>query len=233
MRPPRHHVLAVDAFRPGQVRDGACDAQGPIAAAGAQAPAPVGVEQRAFGARRGVDVRAQQRGVHVGVARRTGAAQALALALARRDDTLALGRRRGRAGARELACGGPLQVQHEVEPVEQGPAQPARVPREVGVGAAAPRRRRVPARARVGRGHEHEARREDRRPLAAHHRHAPVLERLAQRLERRARELRQLVEEQDPVVGEARLPRRGHRPAADEPRRRHLVVWGAERALGD
>ena len=82
--------------------------------------------------------------------------------------------------------------------------------------AAAAPRRRVAARARVRGGDEHEARREDRRALAAHDRHAAVLQRLAQRLERRARELGQLVEEQHAVVGEARLARRRDRAAADQ-----------------
>ena len=78
----------------------------------------------------------------------------------------------------------------------------------------------APARARVGRGDEHEARRESAERWPAHDRHLPVLQRLAQRLERRPRELRQLVEEQHAVVGEARLAGTGMRAAADEAGRR-------------
>ena len=90
--------------------------------------------------------------------------------------------------------------------------------------AAAAPRGRVPARARVRGGDEHEARREDRRALAADDRHAAVLQRLAQRLERRPRELGQLVEEQHAVVGEARLA--GHRaPRRRRPARRREIVW--------
>ena len=91
----------------------------------------------------------------------------------------------------------------------------------------------APARARVRRGDEHEAGRQQRRALPAHDRHLPVLERLAQRLQRRPRELRQLVEEQDAVMGQARLPRAGMRPAAHEAGRGDRVVRSAERPLGD
>src|ERR1019366_9829582 len=56
---------------------------------------------------------------------------------------------------------------------------------------------------RVGRGHEHELRWEDERALATHDRHAPVLQRLAQRLEARALELRELVEEKHAAMGES------------------------------
>ena len=89
------------------------------------------------------------------------------------------------------------------------------------------------ARARVGGGDEQEARREDRGALASHDRHPAVLQRLAQRLERRPRELGQLVEEEHAVMGEARLPRQRQRAATHQPRRRDHVMRRAERALGD
>ena len=85
----------------------------------------------------------------------------------------------------------------------------------------------APARARVRGGDEHEAGRQQRRALAAHDRHLPVLERLAQRLQRRPRELRQLVEEQDAVMGEARLARAGVRRRRRRGRTRRSC--GAER----
>ena len=91
----------------------------------------------------------------------------------------------------------------------------------------------VPARARVRRGDEHEAGREDHHLLAADDRHVAVLERLAQGLEARARELRELVEEQHAVMRERRLAGLGRAGAADEPRGRDGVVRRAERALGD
>ena len=90
-----------------------------------------------------------------------------------------------------------------------------------------------PARARVGGGDEHEARREDHHLLAADDRHVAVLERLAQRLEARAGELRQLVEEQHAAVGERRLAGLRRVGAADEPGRGDRVVRRAERARGD
>ena len=91
----------------------------------------------------------------------------------------------------------------------------------------------MPAWARVRRRHEHEARREDRGPLAADDRDAPVLQRLAQRLERCARELAELVEEEDAVVGEGGLARRRSAAAAHQAGRGDRVVWRAERALLD
>ena len=69
--------------------------------------------------------------------------------------------------------------------------------------------------------------------LAADDRHVAVLERLAQRLEARARELRELVEEQHAAVRERRLARLRRVGAADEPGGRDRVVRRAERPRGD
>ena len=77
---------------------------------------------------------------------------------------------------------------------------------EVGLRAAAARAAEA-ARARVRGGDEHEAGREDHDLLAADDRHVAVLERLAQRLEARAGELGQLVEEEHAAVGERGLAR--------------------------
>ena len=55
-----------------------------------------------------------------------------------------------------------------------------------------------------------------------------VLQGLAQGLEDLARKLRQLVEEEDAVVGEGDLPRAGHRAAADQGDVAGRVVWGPE-----
>ena len=70
-------------------------------------------------------------------------------------------------------------------------------------------------------------------PCDAGDRDDAVLERLAQRLERRPLELRQLVEEQDAAMREARLTRPRAGAAADDRRRRRAVVRSAERPPGD
>ena len=92
---------------------------------------------------------------------------------------------------------------------------------------------REPAGAGVRRGDEHEPRREDRAPLPADDHRPAVLERLAERLEGRARELAELVEEQHAVVGQARLAGHGDRAAADEPGGADGVVRRAEGAVLD
>ena len=92
------------------------------------------------------------------------------------------------------------------------------------------RPRREPAGARVGRGEQHEARGVDGRVARADDRDAPVLQRLAQRLERRAGELRELVEEQHAVVGEHDLAGRRCAPPPTRPAARDRVVRRAERA---
>src|SRR5207253_10415082 len=60
-------------------------------------------------------------------------------------------------------------------------------------------------------------------------RHAPVLERLAERLEDMLLELRQLVEEEYAEVGERHLARMRRAAAADQARDRDRVVRGAAR----
>ena len=104
---------------------------------------------------------------------------------------------------------------------------------DLGIGAAAGPTRSVgareAARARVRGGDEHEAAGNTSRGLPAHDADAPVLERLAQRLQARARELGELVEEQDAAVGERDLARRRDRSAADEAGRRDRVVGRPER----
>jgi hypothetical protein len=61
----------------------------------------------------------------------------------------------------------------------------------------------------------------------------PVLERLAQCLEDRARELGQLVEEEDAPMRERDLAGTRARAATDDGRRRGAVVGGAERRHGE
>ena len=112
-------------------------------------------------------------------------ASARAGARARRRRARAPGRRDRRRARRQLGRGRPLHRDEQVDAVEQRPAQPPAVAREVGLRApAAIALAGESARARVGGGDEHEARREDRRALPAHDRHAAVLQRLAQGLQR-------------------------------------------------
>ena len=204
-----------------EVGDRPRQAQRPVAAARAELAPPVRVGERALDVVGHAHVAAQQPRVHVAVARHPGPVEARQLALARRPDPSALGLRGRRRRLREALGVGALDVDEEVDAVEQRAAQPPGVAGEIRLAAAAAARGRVAARARVGGGDEQEARREDRRALAAHDRHAAVLQRLAQRLERRPRELGQLVEEEHAVMGEARLPRQRaarRRPPARTPR---------------
>ena len=124
-----------------------------------------------------------------------------------------------------------LDLADEVDAVDQRAAQPPLVAGQLDRRAAAAVRR-PRARAAVAGRHDDRVRRELERPLAAHDLHAALLERLAQRVHRDPRELRQLVEEEHAAVGERDLARHRPRPAAHEPLRRDRVVRGAERALG-
>ena len=85
------------------------------------------------------------------------------------------------------------------------------------------------ARAQVHRRDETKPGREERVPADPGDRDDTVLERLPQRLEHRPRELRQLVEQEDAAVREARLAGARHGTAADDRRRRGSVMRGAER----
>ena len=67
--------------------------------------------------------------------------------------------------------------------------------------------------------------------MDARNRHSAVLERLTQDLERRLRELRQLVEEQHAVMRERDLAGPRHAAAADHRDHRRRVVRAAERPL--
>ena len=87
-------------------------------------------------------------------------------------------------------------------------------------------------RAEVHRRDESESRREERMPADTRNRHDAVLERLPQRLEHRPRELRQLVEQEDAAVREARLAgarRRRRRRRSPPPRRRDAARETAAR----
>src|SRR5438477_12002965 len=119
----------------------------------------------------------------------------------------------------------------QIDPVEQRPGDPAAIPQYL-VRRAATTPRVMPqisALARIHRGDELEARREIRLVRRTRDRDAARFERLAQHLEHRAVELRQLVEEEDAMVRERDLPRPRRRAAADERHGGGRVMRRAER----
>ena len=133
----------------------------------------------------------------------------------------------GSAGGAASSCA--TRSRHgddEVEAVEQRPRELVAEGCEALRGAGALDRRvaAAAARAEVHRRHELEAGREERHALRAGDADDAVLERLAQRLERRPHELGQLVEQQDAVVREARFAGTRPGPAADDGRDRGAVV---------
>lgn len=214
-----HQVVAV------QVRAGAGHAQGTVVAAAGQ-PAEVdgeGERPQGLGGRRGADRRDRGIGVAAGVPparRRRGP----------RPAHPARDRRAGLAAPRvqQLRGGERRHRRGQVQPVGQWPAQPRAVrpdrllvARTGGPAAAA---------ARVGGGDELDARGVgDRRPRPGHPHHA-LLQRLAEGVEHGAGPLVQLVEEQDPAVGQRQLARAGDTGAAAQERgRADAGVRGAER----
>jgi NAD(P)-dependent dehydrogenase (short-subunit alcohol dehydrogenase family) len=103
----------------------------------------------------------------------------------------------GRVAARaELARAGARRHDHEIEAIEECPRELVPVGSKPLGGARALRGGIAPgaARAQVHRRDEQDSRREDALTLDAAHRQVPVLERLPERLERRALELPELVE---------------------------------------
>ena len=121
-------------------------------------------------------------------------------------------------------------MDEQVDAVEQRPAQASPVAGSVRVVAAAAV---AGARAgtRVARSDEHDRRGEPDRALTARDADAAALERLPERLERRPRELGELVEEQHPAVRERDLAGARVRPAPDQTLRRDRVVRRAEGPL--
>jgi hypothetical protein len=123
----------------------------------------------------------------------------------------------------------------QVDAVEQRSRQPSLVTRDQ-VGRAAALLRRAScgtepaAGAGVHRRDELEAGRKRGLASGARNRDAAGLERLAQRLQRGARHLRGLVEEQYPAVSQRDLARPRWRAAAHQSRRAGAVVGAAERA---
>lgn len=87
----------------------------------------------------------------------------------------------------------------------------------------------TPARARVRRPDQHGTRRKCRCPMRARQHDPTVFERLAQRLECASSKLRDLVEKQDSVVGEANLSRPRLLATSDERDVAERVMWCAKR----
>ena len=127
----------------------------------------------------------------------------------------------------QLLLGESRDPQAEIDPVEQRTGQllliqlhPVRPTATVLALIAV-----EPAGARVGRGDQREPRRELDRARSAGHHDATVLERLPQTFERVAPELRELVQEEHPVMRQAHLSRaQERRPAAEETGDRHRVM---------
>ena len=135
----------------------------------------------------------------------------------------------GRARSAELDR---RHVDAEIDAVEQRARELALVveaaARRAAAGAAG--LHQMAAAAGVHRRHELEARRIGDMGIGARHRHAARFQRLAQRLERGAIELRQLVEEQHAVMGERDLARPGAQAAADQRLQGRRMVRIAEGA---
>jgi len=146
-------------------------------------------------------------GRHLGVAAQVPRAQADELAIAGGDDAGA-NRGGGLAGfaAAQLCERDGTDVDVEVDAIEEraGEALPVTLDCAGAAGAFAGARVEPAARARVGRGDEQERGGELEGAVDAIDRDGALLE-LAQSLDRRARELGELVEEQDAVVGERDL----------------------------
>ena len=104
----------------------------------------------------------------------------------------------------------------------------------LGCAAAAARGMAIPAAfAGVHRADQHEAAGEADAGRHAGDRDRPILQGLAQHLQRVHAKLRQLIQKEHPVVGQADLPRPGYAAAAGQTRRRHAVVGRAEGPMRD
>ena len=164
------------------------------------------------------------------------AAVALALQRTRRHDAFA-DRRARLARLKGVEIAGPYgrHAALDVDPVEKRPGDAVLVFEYLALRASAfPRRVVVVAAGTwVHRGDEHEARREIDRRRRSRDGNVAVLKRLAQDLQRGARELRELVEEENPAVRERNLAGNGTRAAAEKPYRAHRVVRRTKWARGD
>ena len=135
----------------------------------------------------------------------------------------------------ELGRPRPRNLDDEVETVEKGSRKPVPIRREPlrRAGAFGGLVSPPTAGTEVHRPDKDEPSRKNRVSLHAGDCDRPVLKRLPQRLEGRAVELRELVQEEDAAVRERRLAGTRPRTSADDGRRRRGVVRGAERGPVD
>ena len=134
-------------------------------------------------------------------------------------------------GAGQIACRDRGHRHDEVDPIPHGTRQPSCVAlhQRPGTPTGPTRVAKVPARARIHRGDQHEPRGKGAGARGTRNRDGAVLHRLAQDLQRPSRELRQLVQEQHSVMREADLTRPGLRSAAGQGGVRHRVMRRAKR----
>ena len=132
----------------------------------------------------------------------------------------------------ELGRGDPRHLYPQVDPVAERTGDTTGVAlRDARRTAAAGVGTRGPAtRTGVHRRHELEAGGQCQRPADPHDRDPAILERLTERLEDIPAEFRQLVQEQDAVVGPGDLAGRQPRSSADHPRVDDRVMRSTERA---
>ena len=152
----------------------------------------------------------QRAAVHLAVAAGEAAGEPLALPRPGLGDSSPGCRRAGERRRTQLVLARPLDADEQVHAIEQRSAEAPAVAAQVALAAnAAVSDAGEPAGARIGRRDQHEPGREHQRPLSAYDRHPPVLEWLPEGLQRRTVELRELIEEQDAVIGEGGLARGG------------------------
>ena len=229
-------MAGADLLRAVEVGDGAGHAQDAVVAAGGEAHAVEGAAHQRLSFPAQAAEAAQLLAVHAGVGHGAVVPEALSLDGAGGVDALFdLRRALGRGLAAQLVILQRRDLHNQVDPVQQRAGDTAVVAAHLlRRAAAAARGVPVPAAlAGVHRAHQHEAGREGHRPRDAGDRHLPVLHGLAQHLQHVRAKLRQLVEKEDRVVGQADLSRLGEGPAAGQRRGGHRVVRRAEGPRGD
>jgi hypothetical protein len=188
-------MLGLDSLAATQIGDRTRNAQRTVLAARAQQAALASVSEHPLAAPVQLDVLAKHGRVHLRIHEDPRFSQPGRLAFACLDHLLPGARRARRGRARQVIGRRALHARKQVDTVEQRPTQAAAVAGEVGFAApAALVFARISAQTRIGGGQQHEPRRVDSRVACSHDRHPALLQRLAQRIESRARELGQLVE---------------------------------------
>ena len=172
---------------------------------------------------------------HVGVGIDAGFMKTLPLDLPGRDDARPeLGGALPGLRRRQVPERHRRHLDLDVDPVQERPGNPGAIGADL-VGGAGAGPFDVPqetAGAGIHGRHQHEPGRVGERGGRPGDGDFAFFQGLAQHLEGGAAELRQFVQEEHPVVGQAHLPGPGDGAAADEPRVRDGVVGGAEGAPG-